>query len=342
MNQSSDYESILSQIHQPAFIVQDGLITAINQNAANRFIETNIAADDLISQGKEEYSQLQNGTLYLSINLCGTDYPCVVTCLEDGKLFTVETETVPSELRVLSLAAQQLSFPISELTMLLDQLQDHPKKAQINQNLSRLKRIIRNMADTARYEGTNPNLHYCNATAVLAEILEKSQTLLSQSGIKLTYQLPDQPVYSMINQEMLRRAIYNLLSNAAKFSSNQAVGVKLTRTGSKLYFTVTSQSCSKNTVGNPFNRYLRQPGLEERKYGLGLGMSLIHAAAVVHGGTVLVEQNKKDQFRITVTLSVTKNDDSFVRSPILFPDVYGGNDQALVELSDVLSSELYL
>lgn len=340
MDSKSSYESLLSQIHQPAFLVQDGIITAVNQNAANRLIETNIKAEDLISQGKEEYCQLQDGSLYLSINLHGTDYPCVVTCLEDGKLFAVETEAVPSELQVLSLAAQQLSFPVSELTMLLDQLEDDPKKAQINQNLSRLKRIIRNMADTARYESTAANLHYCNATALLAEILEKSQTLLSQSGIKLTYRLPDQPVYSMINQEMLRRAIYNLLSNAAKFSSNNTVDARLQRNGNKLYFTVISQTDSEHIGGNLFNCYRRHPGLEARKYGLGLGMSLIHAAAATHGGTVLIQQNQQE-FQATMTLSISKSNDSVVRSPILFPDMYGGNDQALIELSDVLSSELY-
>ena len=339
MYQKNDYESMLSQIHQPAFLVQDSIITAVNQGAANRFIETGMTADELISQGKEEFHQLPYGSLYLSINLCGTDYPCVVTCLEDGKLFTIN-ESVQPELQVLSLAAQQLSFPVSELTLLLDQLEDTAKKGQISQNLFRIKRIIGNMADASRYGTATPNLHYLNATAVLEEILEKAGELLIQSGIQLTCSLPGQPVFTMLNQEILRRAVYNLLSNAAKFSSSKAVDVQLRQKGNKLYLTVTGQTDSGPIGGNLFNRYLRQPGLEDRKFGLGLGMSLIHAAAAAHGGTVLIQQ-REQEFQATVTLSITKSSSSAVRSPMLFPDIYGGNDQALVELSDVLSSQLY-
>ena len=341
MNQKSDCESMLSQILQPAFLVQDGIITAVNQNASNRLIETGTAVDDFISLGKDEYSQLQNGSLYLGINISGTEYPCVVTCLDDKKLFTIESDAVQSELQVLSLAAQQLSFPISELSLLLDQLDDTPKKAQINQNLFRLKRIINNMADTSRFESAIPNLQYCDVTAVFTEILEKAETLLSRSGIQVTYHLPGKPVYSMIHQDMLRRAVYNLISNAAKFSANRAVDIQLKQNQNKLYLTVNSQMDCGNISGNLFNRYLRQPGLEERKYGLGLGMSLIHAAAVAHGGTVLIQQVKK-KFQATMTLSITQSNGSTVRSPMLFPDIYGGNDQALIELSDVLSSELYI
>ena len=342
MNSKSNIESLLNQISEPAFIVQNGIITAVNATAANRFIETGFSVEDFISQGKEEYSQLENGSLYLTVTLCGAEYPCVVTCLEDGNLFTIETEAVQPELKVLSLAAQQLSFPVSELTLLLDQLEDNPKKAQISQNLFRLKRIIGNMADTSRYETTVPNLTNCNVCGVFDEILEKAQTLLNQSGIQLTYHLPNQTVYSLVNQEMLQRAVYNLLSNAAKFSDDKkSVDAQLKLNNNKLYFTVTSQNGCKNIDSNMFSRYLRQPGLEDRKYGLGLGMALVHAAAAAHNGTVLIQQDKNHKIQVTMSLTITKSTQSTVRSPMLFPDVYGGIDQALIELSDILSTELY-
>lgn len=342
MNTENDIKTILSQMEQPAFWVQDGIITEVNSNAANRFIEAGVAVDDLITQGKEEYLQTSNGCLYLTISLCGTDYPCVVTWLEGGNLFTVETDQLQPELRVLSLAAQQLSFPVTELTLLLDQLKDTPHSAKITHNLFRLKRIISNMSDASRYTTMASILNYCDVCSVFQEILEKAQTLLEESGIQLTYKLPKQPIYSQINQEMLQRAIYNLLSNAAKFSNQKkAVDVRLKQAGDKLYFTVTSQSDTSQTGANMFNRHLRQPGLEDRKFGLGLGMSLIHAAAKAHNGTVLIQQDKHHKICITMSLCITKSKESSVRSPVLLPDVYGGNDQALVELSDVLSSKLY-
>lgn len=339
MNSENQYEAILSQMHQPAFLVHNGIITAVNAAATGRFAKVDTPIEELIATGKEEYKELTQGQLILTISLCGTEYPCTVTCLEDMRLFTIETETIQAELQVLALAAQQLSFPISELTLLLNQLPDVEKKAEITQNLYRLKRIIGNMSDASR--STIINKNQANVCAVFREMLEKAQALLSNSGITLTYKLPNQPIYSLVHQETLKRAVYNLLSNAAKFSDgSKKVNAELKQTGNKLYFTVSSNGSSGG--GNLFHRYTRQPGLEERKFGLGLGMSLVHKAAVAHSGTVLIEQDSGEIFRVTMTLSITKGGDNTVRSPMLFPDFYGGNDQALIELSDVLSSELYL
>ena len=344
MNPNNDYQTILAQINQPAFLVQDGIITAVNRNAENYFIAPGTPIDELLIVGKEEYHQLQAGSLYLTVHASGTNHPCVVSCLEDGHLFTINTSAQQSELQVLSLAAQQLTFPMSELSLLLDQLDDSNSATtgRIRKDLARIKRIIRNMSDASRYVTATPTFQSCDIYAVLAEILEKAQTLLAESGTTLTYRIPNQPLCGMINQEMIRRAVYNLLSNAAKFSDEtKHIDVQVTQNAKKLYFTVTSQKPLQNITGNMFNRYLRQPGLEDRKYGLGLGMSLIHAAAVAHKGTVLIDQDEKHQFRVTMTLSVIKNTDSVVRSPVLLPDFYGGNDQALIELSDVLSTDLY-
>ena len=345
MTPESNYETILSQINQPAFLVQNGIITAVNGNAANHFVETGIDIGALIVAGKEEYSQLTLGCMYLTVELCGTQYPCCVSCLENAQLFTLELDNAKAELQVLSLAAQQLSFPMSELTFLFNQLEDvdSNKKSQITQSLFRLKRIIGNMADASRYATSSAIQNAADVTALFREILEKAQTLLSESGINLNYNVPTQPIYSQVNQELIRRAVYNLLSNAAKFSDiGNSINAQLSQSGNKLYFCVSSKSnCNNSTAGNLFNRYTRQPGLEERRYGLGLGMSLIHAAATAHNGTVLIQKNSDQTIRITMTISITKGNNNMVRSPQLFPDLYGGNDPALIELSDVLSSELY-
>lgn len=345
MNPESNYETILSQMNQPAFLVQNGVITALNSNAANHFAEIGMDIGEMLITGIEEYSQLTQGSLYLTIEICGTPYPCCVSCLENAQLFTLELDSVKAELQVLSLAAQQLSFPISELSVLFHQLEDvdENKKAQISQSLFRLRRLVGNMADASRYATAPAAQNTADVTSLFGEILEKAQTLLSESGIKLSYTVPKQPIYSQINQELIRRAVYNLLSNGAKFSDQSSnIDARLTQNGNKLYFTVSSKNSSNIlAAGNLFNRYTRQPGLEERKYGLGLGMALIHAAAMAHNGTVLIQQYPDEIIRITMTISITKGNDNMVRSPQLFPDIYGGNDQALIELSDVLSSDLY-
>lgn len=344
MDLNTDLEVMLQQIDSPAFLVQDGIIIAVNQQAAARFIAAQTQITELLVTGQQEYDAFQSGSLLLKISVSGTTYACTVTCLQQYQLFTIEEDTALAELQVLSLAAQQLSMPISELSLLIDQLSEAEtdKKSQITQNLFRLKRIIGNMSDASQLSNASARLTSCDVCAVLEEVLEKAETMLAESQIRLTYQLPRQSVVSMINAELLKRAVYNLLSNAAKFSSaGDTVDVTLKRKDNKLFLTVKGGRNTIKNTANLFHRYTREPGLESRKLGLGLGMSLIHSAASVHGGTVLIEQTNKDQFKVTVTLSIQKSTGTDVHSPILIPDIYGGNDQALIELSDVLPSKFY-
>ena len=90
-----------------------------------------------------------------------------------------------------------------------------------------------------------------------------------------------------------------------------------------------------------FSRYLRQPALEDSRYGIGLGMVLIRTAAANHGGAVLIDQPEGTGTRITMTLSIRQSKETVLRSNILRVDYAGERDHGLIELSDCLPAELY-
>ena len=345
MEQMQDYHIILEQLTVPAFWVQNGIITAVNRRAAQYMAEPETPVASILASGQEEYSRLQTGSIYLNISLCGVTHRCSVTHWESGQLFTIEESTSNAELQVLALAAQQLCIPMSELSLLLEQNSDmtHGQKAKICHSLNKLQRIIGNMSDTALLTEQKPNMVTHELCAVFAETLEKAKELLSHSSLNLEYSVPNQPVYTLAEPEMLKRAIYNLISNAAKFTPyGGTIRAVLQKIGNRLYFSVTDGSKNtKASSSNIFHRYSRQPGLEDPRFGLGLGITLIHAAAAAHGGTVLAEQTEDHCLKITMTVAIQKSKSNDVRSPVLIPDLYGGRDQALIELADVLPYHLY-
>lgn len=345
MQKPDQAETILQNIRQGAFVVTDNAITAVNTAAAQRFAKVGMGTDQFLTTGAEEYEAFHDGSLYLTICLSGTEYPCYVTALQEGHLFVMEEATAQAELQVLSLASMQLNMPISEISLLVDRLSaDIDEKTKINQNLFRIRRILSNMADAARLTVSEPRLTGCEICSIFEETLEKASAMLSQDGIVLNYRLPNHAISCCASAELLRRAIYNLISNAVKFSpAGSAIEATLNHKDKRLYFSVTS-SCDSMSVlaeGNFFNRYTRQPGLEDPRLGLGLGMSLVRAAAAAHGGTVLVEKLSGKKIRITMSLSIIPVSNENIRSPILIPDIYCGSDQALIELSDVLSNHFY-
>ncbi len=345
MEQMKDYRLMMEQMNTPAFLVQSGNIIAVNQRAAQYLIEVNTPIAPMLASGTEEYSQFQNGCIYLNIYLCGIPHACTVLHLQDYHLFTVEERSSNTELQVLELAAQQLCMPISELSLLVEQLADvsGPQKAKIKQNLHKVQRIIGNMSDAGQYSAGTHKMATYELCALLEDVLEKAQTLLSESGIKLIYSLPANPIYSLADPGMLKRATYNLISNAAKFTpAGNEIHITARQIDNRLYLSVTDGSKHDDSPSaGIFHRYTRQAGLEDPRFGLGLGMTLVHGAAVAHGGTILAEQTDDKHLKITMTLLIRKSKDINVRTPVLIPDIYGGNDQALIELSDVLSYQLY-
>ena len=95
-------------------------------------------------------------------------------------------------------------------------------------------------------------------------------------------------------------------------------------------------------MSNAFQRFLREPGIEDSRYGIGLGMTLVRQVAVAHGGTVLFDSNKKNTVKVIMTVSTKRKEPPVFRSSIQLVGNYnGGLDTLLIELSDVLPDSLY-
>ncbi len=81
--------------------------------------------------------------------------------------------------------------------------------------------------------------------------------------------------------------------------------------------------------------------MEDGRYGIGLGLVLIRAAAALHGGTVLVDHPAGTGTRITMTLAIRPVTGKELRSPMLKVDYAGERDHGLLELADILPVTLY-
>ena len=153
----------------------------------------------------------------------------------------------------------------------------------------------------------------------------------------------EKPIFTLLDRERMERAVYNLLSNAVKFSEpGDFVDVKLSRNGKLAYFTVEDHGSgiAGHVQSTLFHRYMREPAIEDSRYGLGLGMTLVRTAASIHGGTVLLEQTNGT--RVTMTIAIRSQMPASLRSPQLrMGDYAGGRDLGLLEFSDILPVSAY-
>jgi K+-sensing histidine kinase KdpD len=200
------------------------------------------------------------------------------------------------------------------------------------------------MSDAYRYFlETVPQMETRNICALCNDIFAACEPLIRQAEITLRYSVPEEAVFCLVDEEKLERAINNMLSNAIKFAGKGTeIQASLVRKGQLLFLTVSDggTGIAQDIRSNVYSRYLRQPGIEDGRYGIGLGMVLIRTAASAHGGTVLIETPKGQGTKITMTLAIKQNSGA-VSAPLYRIDYAGEQDHSLIELSESLPLSAY-
>ena len=327
-------EQLLALMDRPAFCAEGGRITALNAAARSLALEEGADLADLLSVDREAYSEFAEGWLTLALSLPGGSRAATVTVMEDRHLFTLEPESAAEELQMLALAAKALREPLSDVMALADELpEDSAHRAQLNRGLHRLLRIVGNMTPQPVFR---PEMVELNA--LLRELWDKAEPVCQRLGIRFTFTPSPAPVFTAADEAVLTRAIHNLLSNSMKFSPGRELLLELQRSGR--FCRIRFHDTGAQMPADPFTRYLREPGLEDPRNGLGLGLRLVRDAAIAHGGTALMVPRPEGGVLTELRLPI-RQDGTTLCSPRLRLSYTGERDPLLVELSDVLPPEFY-
>ena len=355
MEQRVDPTQMLDLMVRPGFCVQNNTIIKANQAAQSLLFTQGTDIRELLFTGKEEYADFHSGCLYLTLLHNGEALGASVTRLGDFDVFMLEQAADQAELQAMALAARELREPLTSVMTTADRifpisaLQDDlvlkEQAARLNRGLQQMLRVIGNMSDANRYSsGISGRMETRDICGILQEVFTRSAELVQYGNIRLSFQNLPNPVYCLADSEKLERAVLNIISNAIKFTPKGGqIHAALTRRGNMLYLQIqdTGSGIAENLKGSLHSRYLRQPAIEDGRYGIGLGMVLIRSAATQHGGTVLIDQPEGMGTRITMTIAIRQSTDGSVHSPLLRVDYAGERDHGLLELSDSLPASLY-
>ncbi len=351
MSERNEITGMLDLLTAPGFCVQNKKLTVLNAAAQALLLCEGTDISELLVTGSREYDSFAGGCLYLTLSIGSMKAGATVIRMGDADVFILEQDDDQAELRSMALAARELREPLTNVMITADRLfplsaqEADPKLkeqlARLNRGLYQMLRILGNMSDACSKTSRQETWDIASVTA---EVMEKSAALLEHAGITMTYTGLSEPVYMLADREQLERAILNMLSNALKFTpAGGTVVVRLSRQGNLLSLSVadSGSGIADNILSSMFRRYLRQPGLEDSRFGIGLGMVLIRNAASSHGGTVLVDRCGKTGTRVTMTLAIRQSSDTALRSPILRVDYAGERDHGLLEFSESLPAFLY-
>ena len=346
MEQEKDSLGTLDLIIRPGFLVKENKIIRCNRAARGLLLEEGMEIQPMLQTGSTEYEAFSLGCLYLSLCVGGQTFGASVTRTDDGDIFILDQQSDDGELQAMALAARELREPLANVMISAEKLlrtAEDPDAARLNHGLYQMLRIIGNMSDAIKYTAVSRQ-ETRDISALMASIFEKAAALLTQAGIVLEYSGWEESIYCLADEEQLERAVLNMLSNSIKFLPvGGRIRANFSRSGRRMRLSITDSGSgiAKDILANVFRQYLRQPGVEDGRHGIGLGMVLIRSAAANHGGTVLIDQPEEGGTRITITLAIRQSSDTALRSPILRVDYAGERDHALLELSESLPSHLY-
>ncbi|MEH2300637.1 MAG: response regulator [Nostoc sp.] len=161
-------------------------------------------------------------------------------------------------------------------------------------NSRRLLRLVNQLLDLQRLDAgrMQPSFRPCDIVEFVSQIVESFRPYCEKKGLHLVTQLDEcSTVY--LDMEKFDKVVYNLLSNAMKFTpEGGTISIRLKSENDRCILQVqdTGIGIVKEQIPHLFERFRQAEGSANRSYeGSGLGLALVKELVELHGGQVTVE-----------------------------------------------------
>jgi len=200
--------------------------------------------------------------------------------------------------------------PLEELLVQSkNQNQQNKNLNLIYRNAIRLLRLVNQLMDFRKIEVDKMRLKVSenNLIAFVSEIVESYKSIAYKENIDLRFITNERQLSVWFDVNMLDKVIFNLLSNAFKFTKDGHfiyVYIHVSENGSDAIIKVEDNGIgmSEDAAENVFNMFYQ--GEYENHKGSGLGLALSKELIELHKGTISVssEKNKGTTFEIHLPL----------------------------------------
>ncbi|MEM9244658.1 MAG: response regulator [Cyanobacteria bacterium P01_F01_bin.153] len=233
-----------------------------------------------------------------------------------------------------------LTLMIGPLEAAVDNGDDLPgdQAAIALRNSRRLLRLVNQLLDIQRIDAQRlqPTFRPLNLTRFTEQIVEAFQDYSDRKGISLVTHLDDGPP-AYVDIERFDKVLYNLLSNAMKFTpSGGTITVSLGCTSDSFVLKVqdTGIGIRDDQLPHLFERFRQAEGSVSRSYeGTGLGLALVQELVGLHGGKVSVDSVYGQGSTFTVWLQ--KGATHLPADQVLEQPIEHEASRAAVELADL-------
>ncbi|WP_066631388.1 hybrid sensor histidine kinase/response regulator transcription factor [Labilibacter marinus] len=178
----------------------------------------------------------------------------------------------------------------------------------IHRNANVLLRLINQLMDFRKFEQGKMTIkaEKHNLVEFVRNIYSSFEIFAEQKGIDFSIQCFTEDIEVWIDTEKMEKIIYNLLSNAFKFTpSGGKITIQVKESGSEIFFSVedSGEGMDEDMKARVFERFYQGDKLENKKYGsTGIGLAYTKGLVEMHHGSIDVASELNEGTTFTVTL----------------------------------------
>ena len=177
----------------------------------------------------------------------------------------------------------------------------------MQRNAVRLLKLVNTLLDFSRLEAgrAQASCEPIDLAALTTDLASNFRSVIEGAGLRFMVDCPPLPQPANVDRDMWEKIVFNLVSNAFKFTHQGEISVMLRAEDGSARFTVSDTGIGIPAEALPhiFDRFHRVEGSRGRSHeGSGIGLALVQELARLHGGEISVDSTPGAGSRFSVTL----------------------------------------
>ncbi|MBD2019434.1 response regulator, partial [Leptolyngbya sp. FACHB-36] len=158
----------------------------------------------------------------------------------------------------------------------------------------RLLKLVNTLLDFSRIEAGRLQAVYepTDLAVLTADLASLFRSAIEKAGLQLVVECAPLPESVYVDRDLWEKIVFNLLSNAFKFTQQGSITVRVGVVGETIELQVadTGSGIPESELDNVFKRFHRVEGTQGRTHeGSGIGLALVQELVQLHGGHVQVQ-----------------------------------------------------
>jgi len=213
--------------------------------------------------------------------------------------------------------SHEFRTPLTLMLGPLEELLSQPQEPEARQSLEaahrnamRLLKLVNTLLDFSRIEAGRMQAVFrpIDLAMYTKGLSSAFRSVIEKAGMRFEMDCAPLSQVVYIDKEMWEKIVFNLLSNAFKYTLQGMIRVTLREENDRVILQVmdTGVGIPEAELPRMFERFHRVPRIGRTHEGTGIGLSLVRELAILHGGYVSVQSREGQGSTFTVAIPLGK------------------------------------